>query len=56
MTSSHHVLPAQVLDHLDLVEVKRTLEAVSSLELGGPSVRHALIVTGGRVVLIRVEH
>lgn len=53
---SHHVFPAQVLHHLDLVEVEGALEAVSCLELGWSGVGHALVVAGRRVVRVRVEH
>lgn len=49
---SYHVLSTQVLHNLDLIKVKRTLEAVRCLELGRPGVRHALVVTRRRIVLI----
>lgn len=55
-TTPYHVLPAQVLHHLDLIEVKRALESVGGLELDRSSIGHALVVTGGWFVWVHVEH
>lgn len=52
----HHVLSAEVLHHSDVVEVEGPLEAVRRFEFDGPRVWHALVVAGGRLVLLRVEH
>lgn len=53
---SHHVLSTQVLHNFDLIKVKGWFKTVRCLELGGSGVRHALIITGGWVIWVCVEH
>lgn len=56
LRSSYHVLSAQVLHDLNLIEVEGTLETVCCLELGRPGVRHTLVITGWWIILVCVEH
>lgn len=50
------MLSAEVLYHSDVVEVEGPLKAVRRLEFNRARVRHALVIAGGRLVLLRVEH
>lgn len=53
---SHHVLSTQVLHNFNLIKVKGSFKTVRCLELGRSGVRHALIVTGWRIIWVCVEH